>query len=56
MNFIWVVHEFAGGSILEAFESEADALSYLNWEEALGSILPGYYKVSKVPFTKELAK
>lgn len=51
MKYVWVVHEIEGGSIRQAFSTEEDAKSYLNWEEYEGNLLRGYYKVSKVLFT-----
>ncbi len=53
MNQIWVVHEIEGGSILEAFECEADAKSYLHWEAFEGRIDPRWYKITQTKFTKE---
>lgn len=51
---IYVVHEIEGGSILEAFECEADAISFLNWEVFERRIDPRWYKVSPVKYTKDV--
>lgn len=46
--FIYVVHEIEGGSILIAYTDYEDARGWLNWEEAIGNLLPRHYTISKV--------
>lgn len=53
MKHIWVVHEIEGGSILEAFECEADAKSFLHWEEVSGRINPRWYTINQVKMNME---
>lgn len=45
---IYVVCEIEGGSLIEAFTNEQDALSHLYWEEAVGNLMRGYYTVKEV--------
>ena len=45
---IYIVHEIEGGSILAAYADKEDARCFLNFGEADGSILRGYYKISGV--------
>lgn len=45
---IYVVCEISGGHLVEAFNCEKDAWSYLDWEEALGHLFPGSYTVREV--------
>lgn len=45
---IYIVHEIEGGSILAAYKDLEDARCFLNFGEAEGSILVGYYKISQV--------
>jgi len=48
---IYVVHEIEGGHVVEAFTCEADAKSFLIWEEVEGGLLKGYYTISEVKLT-----
>jgi hypothetical protein len=45
---IYIVHEVEGGDILAAYKDLQDARCFLNFGEADGTILRGYYTISEV--------